>query len=92
MPRPSGAALARGVAGLYLSLVVLIPLAAVVSKGFENGWADFWTAATSPAAVAALKLTLIVSLVVVAINAVTGTVIAWVLVRDEFRGRRAAKR
>jgi sulfate transport system permease protein len=87
VPRPSGAALARGVAGLYLSLVVLIPLAAVVSKGFENGWADFWTAATSPAAVAALKLTLIVSLVVVAINAVTGTVIAWVLVRDDFRGK-----
>jgi sulfate/thiosulfate transport system permease protein len=75
------------VAGLYLSLVVLIPLAAVVSKGFENGWADFWSAATSPAAVAALKLTLIVSLIVVAINAVTGTLIAWVLVRDDFRGK-----
>ena len=74
-------------AGVYLSLVVLIPLAAVVSKGFENGWADFWSAATSPAAVAALKLTVIVSFVVVAINAVTGTLIAWVLVRDDFRGK-----
>jgi len=87
VPRPSGAALGRGVAGLYLSLVVLIPLAAVVSKGFENGWAEFWSAATSPAALAALKLTVIVSFVVVAINAVTGTLIAWVLVRDDFRGK-----
>jgi sulfate transport system permease protein len=87
VPRPSGAALGRGVAGIYLSLVVLIPLAAVVSKGFENGWDGFWSAATSPAAVSALKLTVAASFIVVAINAVTGTLIAWVLVRDEFRGK-----
>jgi sulfate transport system permease protein len=87
VPRPSGAALGRGIAALYLSLIVLIPLAAVVSKGFENGWEGFWTAVNSPEAVAALKLTVIVSFIVVAINAVTGTVIAWVLVRDEFRGK-----
>jgi sulfate transport system permease protein len=87
LPRPSGAALGRGVAGLYLSLIVLIPLAAVVSKAFENGWDGFWSAVTSPEAVAALKLTVIVSFIVVAINAVTGTVIAWVLVRDDFRGK-----
>ena len=87
MLRPSGGALARGAAGLYLSLIVLIPLAAVVSKAFENGWSGFWSAVTSPEAVAALKLTVIVSFVVVAINAVGGTVIAWVLVRDDFRGK-----
>jgi sulfate transport system permease protein len=87
VPRPSGAALGRGVAGLYLSLIVLIPLAAVVSKGFEDGWDGFWSAVTSPEAVAALKLTVITSFIVVAINAVTGTVIAWVLVRDDFRGK-----
>jgi sulfate/thiosulfate transport system permease protein len=87
VPRPSGAALGRGVAGLYLSLIVLIPLAAVVSKAFENGWDGFWSAVTSPEAVAALKLTVIVSFIVVAINAVTGTVIAWVLVRDDFPGK-----
>jgi sulfate transport system permease protein len=87
VPRPSGAALGRGVAGLYLSLIVLIPLAAVVSKAFENGWDGFWSAVTSTEAVAALKLTVIVSFIVVAINAVTGTVIAWVLVRDDFRGK-----
>jgi sulfate transport system permease protein len=87
VPRPSGAALARGVAGLYLSLIVLIPLAAVISKGFDNGWDGFWSAVTGPAAVSALKLTVITSFVVVAINAVTGTLIAWVLVRDDFRGK-----
>jgi sulfate transport system permease protein len=87
VPRPSGAALGRGVAGLYLSLIVLIPLAAVVSKGFDNGWDGFWTAATGTEAVSALKLTVIISFIVVAINAVTGTLIAWVLVRDEFRGK-----
>ena len=74
-------------AGIYLSLVVLIPLAAVFSKGFSNGWDAFWTAATGPEAIAALKLTVGVSFIVVAINAVTGTLIAWVLVRDDFRGK-----
>jgi sulfate transport system permease protein len=70
----------------YLSIVALLPLAAVVLKGFEGGWDTFWTAVSSPQAVAALRLTLIASLIVVVINAVAGTLIAWVLVRDEFRG------
>jgi sulfate transport system permease protein len=87
VPRPSGAALGRGTAGVYLSLVVLLPLAAVVSKAFDDGWGGFWSAVTGTEAVAALKLTVIVSFIVVAINAVTGTVVAWVLVRDEFRGK-----
>ena len=71
----------------YLSLVVLIPLAAVVDKSFEDGFDTFWAAVTNEQAVAALKLSLIASAVVAAINAVTGTLIAWVLVRDEFRGK-----
>jgi sulfate transport system permease protein len=71
----------------YLSIVALLPLAAVVLKGFEGGWDTFWTAVSSPQAVAALRLTLIASLIVVVINAVAGTLIAWVLVRDEFRGK-----
>ena len=71
----------------YLSIVALIPLSAVVLKSFENGTDSFWNAVTSPQAVAALKLTLIASLIVVLINAVFGTLIAWVLVRDEFPGK-----
>jgi sulfate/thiosulfate transport system permease protein len=59
----------------------------VVAKSFENGTDSFWTAVTNPQSVAALKLTLIVSLIVVLINAVFGTLIAWVLVRDEFPGK-----
>jgi sulfate transport system permease protein len=85
--RPSGAALSRGVATGYLSLIVLIPLAAVVARSFEDGSDAFWTAVTSERAVDALQLTLVASFVVVAINAITGTLIAWVLVRDDFRGK-----
>ena len=69
-------------------MIVLLPLAAVVSKSFENGLGEFWDDVTAPQAIAALKLTLIASAIVVAINAVFGTIIAWVLVRDEFPGKR----
>jgi sulfate transport system permease protein len=68
-------------------VVALIPLAAVAFKSFENGTDGFWTAFTNPQAMAALRLTLIASLIVVVINAVFGTLIAWVLVRDEFPGK-----
>jgi sulfate/thiosulfate transport system permease protein len=71
----------------YLSIVALIPLAAVVVKSFENGTDSFWNAISSPQAVAALKLTLIASVVVVLINAIAGTLVAWVLVRDDFPGK-----
>ncbi len=72
---------------LYLSLIVLLPLAAVVSKSFEDGLSGFWAAVTSPLAVSSLELTLICSLIVVVINAIFGTIIAWILVRDEFPGK-----
>jgi sulfate/thiosulfate transport system permease protein len=72
----------------YLSLLVLLPIAAILSKAFSNGFGSFWTAVTQPEAVAALKLTLICSLLVAAFNSVAGLVIAWVLVRDEFPGKR----
>jgi sulfate/thiosulfate transport system permease protein len=71
----------------YLSIVALIPLAAVVLKSLENGTDSFWNAISNPQAVAALKLTVIASVVVVLINAVFGTLIAWVLARDEFPGK-----
>jgi sulfate transport system permease protein len=68
--------------------MVLLPIAAVVSKSFTDGFDAFWTAVTAPQAMAALKLTFFSSLAVVAINGVAGTIIAWVLVRDEFPGKR----
>ncbi len=82
-----GEALTRGVSITWLSVVVLIPIAAVVSRSFDEGPAAFWDAIATPEAWAAVQLTLISSLIVVAINAVMGTLIAWVLVRDEFRGK-----
>jgi sulfate/thiosulfate transport system permease protein len=75
------------VALIYLSVIALIPLAAVVSKSTEGGLGAFWDSVSNPQAVSALKLTVIASFAVVAINAVTGTLIAWVLVRDEFPGK-----
>ena len=84
---PGGATLGRGVAMTYLSVIVLLPLAAVAAKSLDGGLGDFWHAVSSPQAFAAFKLTLIVSAIVVVINAVTGTLIAWVLVRDEFPGK-----
>jgi sulfate transport system permease protein len=70
----------------YLSLIVLLPLAAVIWES-RGGDRSFWSAVTEPQSVAALKLTLGASVVVALINAVMGTVIAWVLVRDRFRGQ-----
>jgi sulfate transport system permease protein len=72
---------------LYLSLIVLIPLAAVVYRSAESGPGYFWKAVTTPDTWASLKLTLIASVLVAVVNAVMGTVIAWVLVRDKFIGK-----
>jgi sulfate/thiosulfate transport system permease protein len=83
-----GPGLTRGLVITYLSLIVLIPLAAVVAKSFEGGLSSFWDDVTAPQAIAALKLTVGASSIVVAVNAVFGTIIAWVLVRDEFPGKR----
>ncbi len=84
-----GTPLSIGLITVYLSAIVLIPLAAVLFRSTGEGWDGFWGAVTSPQALAALRLSLVGSLVVVAINAVVGTVIAWVLVRDDFRGKHA---
>jgi sulfate transport system permease protein len=74
---------------VFLSVFVLLPLAAVIVRSTEGGAAAFWTAVSAPQAVAAMRFTLLVSLAVVAINVVVGTLIAWVLVRDDFRGKGA---
>jgi sulfate transport system permease protein len=80
-------ALGGGLLGVYLSVLVLLPISALLASAAEGGLPAFWQSVSSPEAVAALKLTLIVSAIVVAINALTGTLIAWVLVRDEFPGK-----
>jgi len=68
---------------------VLLPIAALVAQSTDGGWSAFWRAISTPDAWWALRWTLIASLIVVAINVVAGTVIAWVLVRDNFPGKAA---
>lgn len=84
-----GAGLGRGLVVLYLSLIVLLPLAALADQSLSQGLGAFWDQVSSPQAVRSLKLTLIASLIVVLVNAFFGTVIAWLLVRDEFPGKGA---
>jgi sulfate transport system permease protein len=79
----------RGVVVLYLSAIVLLPLAALTSQAFEGGLNEFWSQVTSPQAVRSLELTVIASLIVVVVNAIFGTILAWLLVRDEFPGKAA---
>ena len=89
VPRPAwGTVAAGGATVAWLTLIVLVPIAAVVVKALGGGLDALWTSVSNPQAVAALKLTLGVSAVVALIDAVMGTLIAWVLVRDEFRGKK----
>jgi sulfate transport system permease protein len=88
-PRLGGAALGRGLVVTYLSVIVLLPIAALIAQSTDGGWSAFWNAISSPEAWWALKWTLIASLIVVVINVLAGTVIAWVLVRDRFPGKAA---
>ena len=69
---------------LWVSVVVLLPLAAVFLKAAD---ASFWDSVSNPAALSALEFTLVVSLGVAVLNAFFGTLTAWVLVRDRFRGK-----
>jgi sulfate transport system permease protein len=80
-------ALTSGLALGYLSIVVLVPLAAVAAKAAAGGWHHFWQVAWNPESRAALRLTFLLAGGVVAVNAVTGTALAWTLVRDDFRGK-----
>jgi sulfate transport system permease protein len=79
--------LGPGIAASYLGLIVLIPIAALLWQAFGQGLEGFLAAITSPQAVAALQLTFVTSLIVVLINALMGTLVAWVLVRDDFPGK-----
>jgi len=89
--RPSvlpGFGLTLGFAVTYLSLIVLFPLAALILRTTALSWEQFWTIATNDRVVAALRLSFGASLVAASVNAVFGLIVAWVLVRYRFPGRR----
>ena len=91
LKRPSaipGFGLALGFTLTYLSLIVLIPLAALVLKSATLGFEGFWEVVTGPRTLAALDLSFFISLFAATVNAVFGVIIAWVLVRYRFPGRR----
>lgn len=83
-----GFGLAGGFALLYLCLIVLIPLAGLVIKTTDLTWAEFWQTVTAPRVVASYKLSLLTSLAGAGINVVFGFIVAWVLVRYSFPGKR----
>jgi sulfate transport system permease protein len=80
-------ALSLGLVTTYLTLIVALPIAALIFESTNAGARGFWEVVSSPEAVAALKLTLWTSIAVALLNGVLGTITAWVLVRDSFRGK-----
>lgn len=83
-----GFGITLGFTVLYLSLLVLIPLAAMFVHAAQLSWAEFWAIVTSPRVIAALKLSFGTAFAAALINAVIGALLAWVLVRYEFAGRK----
>ena len=83
-----GFGLTMGFTLFYLSVLVLVPIAGLFLKVLNLSWADFWKLATTDRALAAYQLTFGASLAAAVINAVFGTLLAWVLVRYNFPGRR----
>jgi sulfate transport system permease protein len=83
-----GFSMTLGFTVLYLSLIVLIPLSATFLKAGTLGWPGFWSAITEPRVLASYKLTFGASLAGALINAVFGLLVAWVLVRYEFFGKK----
>lgn len=82
-----GAALGLGITMMWFSLLVLIPLTAVVAAAAEGGWDRYFSVLSNSQTWAAVSLTVTQALIVTAVNVVMGTIIAWVLVRDRFRGK-----
>src|SRR5690606_21567522 len=81
--------LGLGLGMVWFSLLVLIPLSAVVVNAVSGGWDTYWDTITNDQTWAAIRLTVKQSLLVTLMNVVMGTLIAWVLVRDNFIGKRA---
>ncbi len=71
----------------YLTLLLLVPVAMIAWKAFENGWAPFWASVTDPDFLSALKLTLEIALIAVPLNTVFGIIIAIMLVRHDVPGK-----
>lgn len=85
-----GFGLSLGITLLWLGLLVLLPLAALAAKALGMGWADLWKVWTEPRVVAALELSFLTAAIAAAANLVLGMLIAWVLVRYRFPGRKLA--
>lgn len=77
-----------GVAVTWLSVIVLLPLAAIVWQSAGGGWSAFVSAVTANAALESFRVTLTISAAVTVVNVVFGLLVAWVLVRDDFVGKR----
>ncbi|MFO1289940.1 MAG: sulfate ABC transporter permease subunit CysT [Nitrosomonas sp.] len=80
--------LAIGFTLLYLSLVVLIPLSAAFIRATELTWSEFWTVVTTPRVMASYRLTFGASFIAALINAIFGLLVAWILVRYQFTGKK----
>lgn len=83
----TGSGVGLGVAMVWFSLLVLLPLSAVVVTAAEGGWGAFWRSVTAEQTAAAIRLTLGMAVAVTVVNVLMGTLIAWVLVRDRFVGK-----
>ena len=85
--RSSGDAIATGIITAILGFVVLLPLSAVVWSATKDGTESFSRALSNPQAIDALQFTLVAAAIVAGVSAITGTAVAWVLVRDDFKGK-----
>ena len=83
-----GFGLTMGFTLFYLSAIVLFPMAGLILKTIGVGWHEFWGAAMTPRAIAAYKLTFGASFAAAFVNAIFGSILAWVLVRYHFPGKR----
>ncbi|MCL2541926.1 MAG: sulfate ABC transporter permease subunit CysT [Nocardioidaceae bacterium] len=83
-----GSSLALGISVTWFSLLVLIPLAAIVATAAGGGWSTYWATISSGETFAAVRMTVEQAALVTLVNVVMGTLIAWVLVRDRFAGKR----
>lgn len=88
-PRRFGTTSLRvGAASIWLSVIVLLPLAAILWQSAGGGWTAFWQAVTSNAALESFKVTVTISIGVTLVNLVFGLLVAWTLTRDTFPGKR----